>query len=227
MTGKAGHLIGCLLVAGIGLGGPVQALEIVISEHEVEATGVSAGGEVALLSVWRQVNRQGGTEVTLLDELVADQNSDGLVVFEPGAPIPELSIWVAVDIATGETATGSRGSFLPPQAEAQAVGHSGRVELGLSRAVVLWVRPGHGAFRGRLFDGGAGDGDGVVNGRVAVGPPAFDRPAGRPEQIGALGPPSRPPAFAPGDLVVGLDAGTLAVAAVQLQGGGPAGTAQR
>lgn len=219
---KTQVLIGSLLVGWVGLGGPLQALEIEVSEDQVEATGVTPGGEVALLSVWRQVNSQGGTDVTLLDELLGDNDGDGRVVFELDEAAPELSVWVAVDIATTESAVTTPGRFQPRMADARFLGSSGRVELHLSRPVVVWVRPGLGAFRAHLRDGESRDADGAYNGRVEVTPRQFTRPAGRPAQVGPPETRPTPPAFVAGDVLLSLDAGSLEVVALRIPGPGEA-----
>jgi len=217
---KAQLLIGSLLVGWDGLGGPLQALEIAVSDHEVEATGVTVGGEVALLSVWRQVNSQGGTYVTLLDEVLSDGDGDGRVVFELEEPAPELSVWVAVDIETTDSAVTTPGRFEPRMADARFLASSGRVELGLSRPVVVWVRPRRGAFRAHLRDGESRDGDKAFNGKVELTPREFTRPFGRPEQVGSPEARPTPSAFAIGDILVAIDAGSLELVALRIPGRG-------
>jgi len=198
--------------------GAAGALELQVEGDRVEVTGVTAGGEVALLSVWRQVESHGGTQVTLLDEVLRDDDGDGRVTFEPASsglelgPIPELSVWVAADVATGDSATATPGRFEPPLAVARRAG--GSVEIELTRPVTLWVRPGLAAFRAHVRDGEVRDRDRAADGRVTLEPPSFGRLAGRPEQTGP--PDRRPPAFAAGDVVVGIDAGTLALATLRI-----------
>lgn len=223
---KTQLFIGLLLLAWVVLGGPAQALELTVADDQVEATGVTPGGEVAVLSVWREVNSRGGIEVTLLDELLSDEDGDGRVVLELEHAAPELSVWVAVDVETTETAVATPGRFEPRMVDARFVGSSGRVELNLSRPVVAWVRPGLGAFRAHLRDGESRDADGAFNRRVGLTPRQFTRPVGRPEQVGPPESRPTPPAFASGDVLVGLDAGSLELVALRIPERGQAATSQ-
>lgn len=208
------------MVLALGVAVPVPALELQVADDRVEVTGITPGGEIALLSVWRQEEAHGGTRVTLLDEVLQDDDGDGAVTFEPATlgldlgPIPELSVWVAADVATGDSATATPGRFRPPLGDARRIGPS--VEIDLARPVTLWVRPGLGAFRAHVRDGEARDRDRGADGRVTLEPPSFGRLAGRPEQTGPPERRPRPPAFAAGDVVVGIDAGTLALVALRL-----------
>lgn len=218
------HLIVWLLAAVVLAAGPADGLEIRVLSDGAEVTGASAGGEVAFLSVWREVNAQGGTEVTLLDKSLRDDDGDGQVSFSVAdleRQIPELSVWIAVDVVTGEAAVATPGRFEPQMAEARFPGASGRVELEVSRPVALWVRPGVGAFLAHVRDGEGRDRDRAANGRVALGPADFTRPPGRPDQARAPGSRPGPPAFSAGDVVVGVDAGTMAVVALRIPGHAP------
>jgi len=211
--------IGWLFVGLLLTVGPAQGLEVVLTPEGAEVSGASPGGEVALLSVWREVNARGGTEVTLLDEALRDEGGDGRVSFDlshVGRPLPELSVWIAVDVTTGDTAFATPSGFKPKLAEARYQGPAGRVELELSRPVVLWIRPGLGAFHSRARDGEGRDRDRAANGRVALGPGDFSRRSGRPDQLGRPADRTAPPAFSAGDVVVGVDAGTLALVALRI-----------
>jgi|GEM_PF-2919887 len=205
---------------------PKVTLEILLKESSVEITGVPEGGEVALLTIWREVGG-GGTEVTIFDQTLVDQDGDGTVALELDRPYPELSVWLVADVASGAWRALSPESFetrrpeVRPGRFAVAVGQA---ELDLPRAEVLVIRPESpagksGAFRASLGDGADEDGDGEVNGRVALTALELQRPVSRPPQAAE---PELPERFQPGDVVLAIDPRTLRVAELEVPGEAPA-----
>lgn len=199
---------------------PAAGLDLELTDSSARAVGATPGGEVAWLVLTRELNPQGGTDVHIVDQVLPDEDQDGAVALELGRAVPELSVWVAVDVTSGETAVTTPGRFVPEVVEGRFDRPSGGVELPMSRAVALWVRPGLGAFRGRGRDGGAGDEDRTPDGLIALGPRGFDGPAGPPPEPGAPEDLPVPPAFRSGDVLVAVDAGTLAVTAFRIDAPG-------
>lgn len=201
-----------VLVGWVAAGLPVAALQIRLDEAGAEAAGVTPGGEVAWLTVWRQPDELGVTRVTLLDRRVRDEDFDGAVRLEVEPPIARLSVWVAVDLATGEAAAATlEGVPLrwAPEGSVRLPERGPGVEVGLGRPEMMLVRPGVGAFRARGSDGAHGDAGARGDGRVTVTPAAFRRAVAL---AGEAQEPRTPPrAFGAGDVLVGIDAGTLEV----------------
>lgn len=215
---KAQLLIGSLLGGWAGVGGPLQALEIAVSEHQVEASGVTAGGEVAWLTVWRELDERSRTRVTLLDRTTSDEDGDGRVTLEVERPIPPLSVWVAVDVTTGQAAIVSPEGIPLRWAPDGSVRRTGpHIEVALKRPELLLVRPGLGAFRARVADGARDDAGARGDARVTLTPSAFRRavpksvPPGPPDEI------PLPQRFASGDVLVGVDMRTLEVVLAEVE----------
>jgi hypothetical protein len=203
-------------------GEPAVAPELVFADSSVEITGVTPGGQVALLSVWREQDRI-GTLVTLLDEVLADEDGDGAVTLDLERSVPELSVWAVVDVATGSRRIESPETFEPRRREVRPgrfLQPAGLAEVGVPRAEVRVVRPGEDAFRARLGDGGEDDQDGETDGRVTLSAAQLLRPARR--GPGLVEPPL-PARFQGGDVVVAIDPRTLETIDLEIPGQPPGG----
>jgi hypothetical protein len=160
-------------VVGEGLAAAAPP-EVRFAVSEVSVTGATPGGRVV---VWwlaqgvsgytRWQSRQG--------EVVVDADGDGAVTVAPPRGVPEQSLWVVVDLASGEVAlasplAGPLREVEPPPGVAGGLVGRGELEEERRRLEVLVVRPGvdeeAGAWSGGLDDGGPGDGDGTRDGRA-------------------------------------------------------------
>ncbi len=133
------------------------------------AQGITPGGRAIWWSVAHERPDSFVTIVYRLEEQT-DTDLDGKVGFAFDGPLPEASLWLAIDVATGGYATYAPEDFgvtedaLPPEA---AIEGSGRAPSDAFREVarplvnVLLVRAGQGAWSLRAGDGGATDQDGV------------------------------------------------------------------
>lgn len=194
---------------------PVMEPQLVFLASAVEISGISPGGEVAVLTVWREQGG-GGSEVNVRDDTLVDEDEDGVVVFELDRSVPELSIWVVVDVATGGREVMSPAAFEPRRRElrpGEFRAASQLATLDLSRVEVLMVRPGVGAFRARLGDGSEDDQDGAIDGRVALSAAQIVRPVRRPPEVEE---PALPMRFLGRDVIVAVDPRTLDVAEVDV-----------
>ena len=201
---------------------PEVSPELVFSESAVEVTGLTPGGQVAYLTVWREQTRI-GTEVTLLDEVLADEDGDGSVTLEMDRPLPALSVWAVVDVTTGARRIQSPADFEPRRREVrpgQFLQPTGLAQVDVPRAEVLMVRPGEDAFRARLGDGGVDDQDGETDGRVALSAAELLRPARRPPEVAE---PPFPARFQGGDVLVAVDPRTLETVELEVPGEPPGG----
>lgn len=201
---------------------PEVSPELVFSDATVEITGLTPGGRVAYLTVWREQTRI-GTVGTLLDEVLVDEDGDGAVTVELERSIPALSVWVAVDVSSGVRVVRSPEAFEPRRREVRPgefLRPAGLAQVDVPRAEVLMVRPGEDAFRARLGDGGVDDQDGETDGRVALSAAELLRPVRRPPEVVE---PPLPARLQGGDVVVAVDPRTLEVVELEVPGQPPGG----
>jgi hypothetical protein len=154
-----------LLVALPGWGAPT----IAAYEKGLAAQGITPGGRAIWWSIAHEHPDSFVTIVHRLEEQI-DDDSDGTVHFEHEGDLPQTSVWVVIDVATGAYGTFAPKDFgvseTPLPAEA-AVATGGRGVSDSFREVarpvvqVLLVRAGQGAWILRTGDGGDADQDGV------------------------------------------------------------------
>jgi hypothetical protein len=190
---------------------------IVFDDESVSVSEITASGRVAFFSM--AFERAGFRDrLTRRDDLLTDEDGDGTVRVDLERPVPPASLWVAVDLATGELALAlPEGSpFREVAFPARGLGAELRwLEDRRNLLDLFLVRAGNGADAGAwgisLADGGSGDDDRSQNRSIRAATLDF-RPVGDSPQ-----PPER---LAPGDLLVGFDPDTLELYAVRLPGGG-------
>jgi hypothetical protein len=178
----------------------IAAPLLTFEDQAAVATGVTPKGQVVWFSVAKQIEGYMAHFVRR-EEILPDTDGDGVVRFELDQPVPLQSIWVAVDLATGEAAVATPEGY--PLREASAApgrgGEPGRpdwVEEGREILEILVVRPGKGAWGLTVGDGGENDDDGRGDGRITAA-------LARLRALGAgSGPPER---FDPKDLVFAVD----------------------
>jgi len=172
----------------------------------VTATGLTPGGEVLVWAVGRRELRY-FTRVSHWQETgLAD--AAGELRYEVRDGVPPASIWVVVDLATGELDVSPAPGFAPPEGplppgalRGQGAGRLNRLVRAMEEAQVLLVRPGVGVWSVRLADGGSADVDGANDGRIEAALDALE-PA-------APSSPAAPDGVEAGDVVVVVDPGSL------------------
>lgn len=144
------------------------------------------------------------------EEILEDTDQDGIYELDLGRPVPFASVWVAIDLATGESAFAApeglpvRELSIAPKLIPATLD---RLDVPLSMAEVLLVRPATGAWGLRVGDGGASDEDGSQDGtlRAALA------------SLWSVGDSPAPPGkVATGDVVVVLEPQTLNLLIVRL-----------
>lgn len=189
---------------------PVMAAPVVsFGTNEVVVSQLTPGSSAAIAGF----SRNGSTVYYRLSQL-KDEDGDGIVHYDFGSSLPSVSVFVAVDLADGGIgAARPTEAFLPiplplGQIVADALGQPIALQYltgGYSLGLVLVVRPGIGAWGGRLGDGGIYDADDTPNGVYRLAPsrlPGIDP-----------GSPPAPAAFQAGDVVVEIEPNELNVTA--------------
>ncbi|MEP7009931.1 MAG: hypothetical protein ABJC13_06385 [Acidobacteriota bacterium] len=217
IVSNLGFLVVSLFVLGRGdpsLAAPPLRLEI----HGQSLVASRAQGKVVFFGVSRQIDPDEIVTRRRLAELRADEDGDGVVTLALDRPVAPVSVWAAVDLASGDVAvvspTGSRtprGGF-----RGRGLGHRetgrGTVHDLRFQSELLVVRPGvgGGAWTLTAGDGNVGDEDGDANGELET---ALDRMT----PLDAS--PAPPEDFGPGDVVLLVDPRSLEVVLVRQPGG--------
>lgn len=214
--------LACFLFDAIpGWGAPT----IAVNKKGLVAQGITSGGRAIWWSVAHERPDSFVTIVHRLEEQI-DTDLDGSVSFPLEGGLPDTSVWVVVDVATGSYATFAPPDFgvtetpLPPES-AQA-GGAGRgsadafLEAAHPMIEVLLVRAGQGAWELRVGDGGDTDQDGGIEGEISF---AIDGMA----PVGTS--PLAPAHYADGDLLLSLDIDHLELSSLVVILPPPPGTA--
>jgi len=210
---RALQLLLCLALPAAALAQPAAGKDPKISfeERAVSVDGVSPKGEVVWLSVAREVAPDDVATLVRRSDVLTDDDGDGTVRWDLDRAVPLRSIWVAVDLATGAIATATPEGYPLRRVSWRGNGlenspRADRVADARGYAEVLLVRPGEGAWRMTVGDGGADDDDGVADGRVAA---ALDRlrPLGRSA--------AAPARFGPRDVIVLIDPNRMELTVVE------------
>jgi hypothetical protein len=194
---------------------------ITFARDAVLATGITTGGEVAWFAVGH-AHEDDALHVISRHAMAVDDDRDGAVRFEVGRAVPQHSVWIAVDVTTGELAVASpeghelRRLPLPAQAIHPGAGGASDLLEDTHRLLqVLVVRPRTGAWGGEVGDGGASDSDGRGDGRLLLSLDELTPFDGSPEL--------RPAILKPGDVLAAIAIDSLETYAVKVPGGAPQG----
>jgi len=196
-----------------------QAPEITFQQRSVTVAGISAKGQAIGFSVAREIAEDDVATVVRRAQALTDDDGDGKVEWDLDRDVPARSIWVAVDLATGEVAAAAPEGYPLRRVSWRGVGiargnpRADRVEDARAFAEVLLVRPGQGAWRLTVGDGSDLDDDGKPDGKLAAALDRMEPLAGT-----SAPPPSR---FDPRDVVVLIDPNRMELTVVQA--GNPGG----
>jgi hypothetical protein len=201
-----------LLLPAAALGQSPAAPAITFQKTAVTVAGVSPHGKAVLFGEAREIAEDDVATLVRRSQVLTDDDGDGTVNFDLGRDVPFRSVWVAVDLATGQVAAAAPEGYPLRRVDWHGVGivrgngHSDRVEDARTFAEVLLVRPGAGAWQLTLGDGSEGDDDGVADGKIAA---ALDHMTA---VAGTDPPPTR---FDPKDVVVLIDPNRMELTIVQ------------
>jgi hypothetical protein len=183
-------------------------MRVAVAPREVVISNVARGGTVVLFSCSRIPGAR-SIAVEPAATLLRDDDNDGVIRSTPKSGIAPASVWVAVDAASGETASGAPPDF-PLFIRANAADalrkdieeQIAAMAVDLPRLSLLVVRPGAGAWMVTAFDGRKTDRDGEADGRVRI---AFE------DAVSVQGKDKGPKHLKKGDVVVAIDPGHLDV----------------
>lgn len=143
---KAVAAILCLATLAV----PAAAMTLTVDAEGVTVGELPAGSRVILFGVGREPRRY-QSAVRQWTEVLADGDRDGIVRFS--SAVTNKSIWIAVDLDTGESVAGTGPGY--PRREVTAgfgfkrnnAGQLSKLENARGIAELLIVRPGRGAWR--------------------------------------------------------------------------------
>ncbi len=180
-----------------------------------KVSDLQPGEKVVVFSIAHEASSYVST-IVRREELLADDDNDGVARFSLDRAIPRRSIWLAVNFASGELAVGTPADYplrevhVPPTAIQADL--PGRWRHDRSYVEFLVVRPGVGAWSLSAGDGAEGDADrnydGSLEAELATMEP-FE------------GSPAPPEDFAAGDVVMMVDPDRMEFFAVRLKGQRP------
>ena len=198
--------LGTLALLTARIGTAAEPLRLTVGPDAMVASGATAKGQVVFLGITREIAPDDVVELHRRLEVVPDEDGDGQVTYKLGQPMVQRSMWIAVDLTTGDFDTASPEGFKLRKVNWRGRGLTNRpdgrdsVEDVRGFAEVLVVRPGTGAWILRLGDGSPDDADGTPNGRLEAALDHMTPLADSPE------PPQR---FQRDDVVVLMDPNTM------------------
>jgi hypothetical protein len=207
--------LGALALMMARAGDAAGPLRLTASPDAMVASGVTVKGKVVFLGITREIAPDDVAEIRRRLEVIADEDSDGQATYKLDQPIDQRSMWVAVDVTSGDFDTAAPEGFRLRKVNWRGRGITNRpdgrdsVEDARAFAEVLVVRPGTGAWILRLGDGGPDDADGSPDGRLEAALDRMSPLAGSPE------PPQR---FQRDDVVVLMDPNSMEMTLAKVGG---------
>ncbi|HEX4954533.1 MAG TPA: hypothetical protein VF017_14165 [Thermoanaerobaculia bacterium] len=192
----------------------LAAPTLTFATPNVVLSGLSPGGSAILLALSRDTD-EGIAIVKPVDEALADGDSDGVVTLDLGGDPVLRSIWVGIDLATGDGAVATPPEFplaylADPLVSLDVKPTGDEVRVARLYVQAWWVRPGVGAWGLAQGDGGAldqtVDGDGQVAMQISTM-----------EAVGGTPPPGE--SAAAGDWVVVIDPRTMELYTGEVEAG--------
>jgi hypothetical protein len=149
-----------------------ERLVLTFEDTAVVASGIAPGGQAVWFGIAYDFQRV-RPELLRWERVDSDADGDGRVTLQVGRPIPVRSLWIAVDLTTGDYAIATPNPASkherPQDARALVNGAKGTPQFFREQRAyldVLLVRPGVGCWTVSLGDGGVTDSDGRPDGFV-------------------------------------------------------------
>jgi len=185
-----------------------------LGADSLAVTGASAGAQVAFFGIARDVDPDDVATIRRTAEVAGDEDGDGKVALKLGRPVARRSVWVAVDLTSGDSDAAAPEGFRLKKVNFRGRGlaarSAGRDGIEEDRPLVelLVARPGVGVWTTRLGDGGPDDEDGAADGKLAAGLDHMKPLAGTRTLA--------PAQFEKGDVVVLVDPNALEITLVKV-----------
>lgn len=210
-------IVQCLLIGTALCAQPVPppAPKIGFEDQAVVVSGVTPGAQVVVFGVAREIQYYAATLVRRDDLLTAEK--DGTLRFPLDRRVPQQSMWVIVDLATGAVATGAPAGFQVVTTDFHGRGllhgllsDADGVEDTRPFLEIMLVRPGKGAWGATIGDGGDADEAGGNDGKLRLS-------LGKMRGVQQSGPP--PDRFMSGDVIAVVDPNAMELTLATLPGG--------
>ena len=157
-------IVSLMLLMSAGAG---AELKLSVDSDLLTVDGLSEGGEVVVVFAGRRWTQAGVPRSATYREVAVDDDADGIVEIQLRAK-PAHAVLIAVDVSTGEPGIlfhATRSRFL--EADLFRVNdEKDSLTVPMRRAVMLWVRPGGGAWSSVIADGAPDDVDFGVRGSI-------------------------------------------------------------
>lgn len=186
-----------------------EGLSLRVGEKELLVSGARPGASVLVIGVTREP--RGFTSLMrthALPAATADARGEATIAY--GSAVPAKSLWIAVDALTGMTAAAAPAEQPLRQFEIAATDAAERLAFQRTALELLVVRPGAGAWSVSANEGGRGDGDRSVDGRLTMVASELEAVLGKERLSGGL---------RAGDVVVALDPHELEYGVIRVAGG--------
>ena len=170
---KHALILGLILLAVPAAGWAVP-FQLRLGTDSLAVTGVSAGAKVAFFGIARDVDPDDVATIRRTAEVVGDDDGDGQVALDLKRPVARRSVWIAVDLASGDSDAAAPEGFRLKKVNFRGRGLAARsdgrdvIEEDRPLVELLVARPGVGVWTARLGDGGPDDEDGAADGKLAA-----------------------------------------------------------
>jgi hypothetical protein len=169
-------------------------------------------GDVAYLGASHEEVQESWARLHRHSGILTDDDADGEVELTPKSGVSIASIWVAVDLASGDVVTVSPDTSkrrFPDALALEVVAGNRGIAADRGDVELLLHRPGLGVWFGKGLDGGHGDDSLHADGKLRVDVGAF-----RPLRAGG---PAAPTTHEPGDRLLAIDLQHLDATSVELE----------
>jgi hypothetical protein len=148
-------------------------LKLTVQSHKLVASNATKGSQVVFFG--DQIDARAYSADYFHGANVVDVGDDGSCTFDIGRGVGPASVWIAIDLATGDTdvitGDGLHAREYIPTADAlkhDFNGNTSKLQLPFLIADVLLVRPKDGAWLTTVADGGSTDDDRNQDGKTTV-----------------------------------------------------------
>ena len=211
-TRTAGILILAILSCATAGAATSTSFSVAVDGRKVIASNAQNNGNVVFLGDHIETYR--GFPLYFHSAVVLAASGSQATLTLP-RDVPQLAVWFAVDETTGDlaviTPSGSQAREVvldPATLKKDSEGNISRIRFPFLIADMVIVRPGEGAWRASVIDGGPHDGDHAEDGQATVVLDALD----------VMEPGKKPPhALKKGDVIIAISPRTLTYCVIRVK----------